>query len=206
MKLFNYYEIIGVAVPGAAFILGIAIANSKMTDIILSKDFGVANLGVFIIISYVAGQFIQAFGNLLENVYWWFLKGMPTDWIRTGKRLLSQEQVCLLESKIKSKLNLSEDIGTLDKQQWYSVTRQLYAYIQKNGDLCRVDRFNANYGLNRGITTATLLAGAIIVIMDHSNWKLSLLSMVIAVVFLYRMQRFGKNYARELFVQFLEAS
>jgi len=207
MKNFNYYEIMGVAVPGAAFVIILAVATSKLPEIVLSKDFGIANLGIFLVIAFVAGQFTQAFGNLLENIYWYFAKGMPSDWIRTGKKtLLSTQQVDCLKNKLKKQQAISGEISELDKEQWYGVTRQIYANVQKDGNTYRIDRFNANYGLNRGLATASIMAVIVILFVDFARWKLSLLCLLVAAVFLYRMQRFGKNYARELFVQYLEVS
>lgn len=207
MKHFNYYEIIGVAVPGAAFVIILAAAASRLPEIVLSKDFGIGNLGVFVIIAFVAGQFTQAFGNLLENIYWLFAKGMPTDWIRTGsKTLLSSQQVDCLKSMLSNELNISGDLKQFDKDQWYGITRQMYAKVQNNGNTYRIDRFNANYGLNRGLSTALLMAAIVVLFVDVSKWNIALLCAFVAAVFIYRMQRFGKNYARELFVQYLEVS
>ena len=207
MKHFNYYEIMGVAVLGAAFVIILAVANSKLSEIVLSEDFGIANLGVFLVIAFVAGQFTQAFGNILENVYWFFAKGMPTDWIRTGKKtLLADAQVNLLKSKLNKQLNTSSNLEQLDKNQWYGITRQIYSRVQKHGNTYRIDRFNTNYGLNRGLATASVMAAVVILFIDISRWNLALLCALVATVFIYRMQRFGKNYARELFVQYLEVS
>lgn len=207
MKHLNYYEIMGVAVPGAAFVIILAAASSILPQILSSEDFGIANLGLFAVIAFVAGQFTQAFGNLLENIYWYFAKGMPTDWIRTGKKtLLSNQQIECLKNKLSHDLNISGELTQFDKDQWYGITRQIYAKVQNNGDTDNIDRFNAAYGLNRGMATALLMAAILVLFVDIKEWNIALLCVFVAVVFIYRMQRFGKNYARELFVQYLVVS
>jgi len=175
MKHFNYYEIMGVAVPGAAFVVILAAANSKLPEIVLSEDFGIANLGVFLIIAFVAGQFTQAFGNLLEGIYWYFAKGMPTDWVRSGsKTLLSNQQVDCLRTKLLQELNISGELKQFDKDQWCGITRQIYAKVQSNGKAGRIDSFNAAYGLNRGLATALLMVAVVILFLDICKWNIAL--------------------------------
>ncbi len=219
MNLLNYYEIMGVAVPGAALLIGLAFfTKPEWTDLVFSKDFGIANLSVFLVVAYVAGQFIQAFGNVLEKIYWFFGGDMPTFWVLASskKRLLFDDQVHRLGTKIESKLNLKDiaqtlgpydkDAPAVDGEYWFSVISEIYGYVKKNGDVYRIDRFNANYGLNRGMAAAAIVIASAIVVLGCDSWiRFFLFLLGVTLIFLYRMQRFGKTYAQELFSQFLLA-
>jgi uncharacterized membrane protein len=71
----------------------------------------------------------------------------------------------------------------------------------KEGHLGRIDTFNGNYGLNRGLASATAILA--VVSATQSSWWIALALLAISGVFLYRAYRFGVYYARELFMQFL---
>jgi len=135
--------------------------------------------------------------------------GMPTDWIRTRThQLLAEEQIHALPAKLSSELNIH--ITTIDathpsSRAWYSLTRQIYAAVAAQSRNERVDTFNGNYGLNRGIASA-LLIGLILLLFVHGfiYWQFVLLLLISAGIALYRTYRFGVRYARELYIQFLQ--
>jgi hypothetical protein len=93
----------------------------------------------------------------------------------------------------------------MSKRDWYSITRQVYAEVAARSSNSRVDIFNGNYGLTRGIASA-LLIGLVLLLIVHgfTYWQIILALLVGIGVALYRMHRFGILYARELFVQFLQ--
>jgi predicted RND superfamily exporter protein len=65
-----------------------------------------------------------------------------------------------------------------------------------------VDTFNGNYGLMRGLAAAFVMIFALAIVTSQGIIALC----VLAVLFLlgvYRMHRFGRHYATELFTQFL---
>jgi len=208
MKEFNFYSIIGVAVPGAFAIFGMSFLIPQLQSVFLSEDMGLGNLGVFLMISYVAGQFVQAFGNLLEWIWWKSWKGMPSDWPRSGEhRLLSNQQNELLGAAVVSLLSPRPDVPivSMDAKSWFAITRQVYASVARAGKAERVDKFNANYGLNRGMAASvTMVAVAILVVDGKTHYGWALLALSGSLVFLFRMHRFAKHYAMELYVQFLQ--
>jgi len=208
MKELNFYSILGVAVPGAFTLFAFSFIFPGLRIVFLSEYMGLGNLGVFLTISYVTGQFVQAFGNLLELLWWKLWNGMPSDWPRSGKhRLLSKQQTALLTQGIDSVLSvkLGDSISSLDTNSWSAITRQVYAAVAGANKAHRVDTFNANYGLNRGMATSLVMIGMVILVAEGKpRYGYGLLALAGSLVFLFRMHRFGKHYARELFVQFID--
>ena len=210
MKEFDFYGTAGVIAPGMVFIVGLVVLffphHSK--DLMAISDVSLGSLGVGLILAYVAGQLLQAVGNAIETVWWWFWSGMPTDWVRSGKHeLISPSQRMLLESRIRLTINdptfaLS---GTTDKH-WYAITRQLYAAVAAADRSARIDIFNGNYGLCRGIAAGLFVLLVTSAIMHWQAWKVELLLAALIALAIYRMHRFAVRYGREVFAQYLQLS
>ena len=85
MRKFDFYEFAGIITPGAITLVGVATIFPSLQGILLNKALTVGDLGFVLILAYAAGHMVQAAGNLLEWCWWEVQKGMPTEWIRTGK-------------------------------------------------------------------------------------------------------------------------
>ncbi|MBN2138349.1 MAG: hypothetical protein JW720_11130 [Sedimentisphaerales bacterium] len=213
---FDFYDIAGVAIPGAALLFGVSLITPRLQILFASKEFGIGNLGLFLVIAYVAGQFAQVFGNILEILWWLPWGGKPTSWIlghhkrarisRRIKTIISDEQIHSLINCIPFKLNVDGpiDILSMDKHNWYPLTRQIHSAVAAAGRAERVEKFSALYGLNRGMCVALFVLSLVVLIQDPRLWFWSVLSVAGAIAYLFRMHRFGKTYAQELFVQFLQ--
>lgn len=71
----------------------------------------------------------------------------------------------------------------------------------------RVNAFLGNYRLSRGIAAAGIVLCAMTVVASGAGaWRTMLLILGGTLVAVFRMHRFGKHYARELFVQYLDLS
>ena len=209
MKTFDYYEFTGVLTPGVvALYIFSRISPASAPFIHDAKDFTLGQLGLFVILAYVAGHLVQALGNLVEKMFWKPFGGMPTNWLlQKRQKLLSDAQVAALPDKVEelTGVTLSKAISDLADRDWFPITRQMYAAVAAAGRAQRVDTFNGNYGLFRGVGTACLLcAGFNMVIHGPAGWPLSVGLLIAAILALARMFRFGRHYARELFVQFLQ--
>jgi hypothetical protein len=122
--------------------------------------------------------------------------------------LLSEAQYKALFSGLRSKFGLpgDESINKLPKKSWSAITRQVYASLQLSGKTDRVDMLNGNYGLCRGIVSALVVL--IVLLLWHHGMagvRPALLLLLGLIAAIYRMHRFGRYYARELFVAFLQA-
>ena len=214
----DLYAIMGVAVPGAALLFGASLFVPQLKDLFASKEFGVGNLGLFVVIAYVVGQLTQVSGNVLEWLWWLPWGGKPTDWLRTHKKrwrwvkllglktLVADEQAVAIEEQLAAKLGIARplDIAVLDRHAWYGLTRQMHSAVAAAGRAGRVEKFNAIYGLSRGMCAALAVLAVAMQVHDLGLWRWSIASAAAGVAFLLRMHRFGKTYARELFVRFLQ--
>jgi len=76
---FDAYEIIGVITPGSILLFGLALVFPDLKALFFAEGFSLGDLGLFLVLSFVAGHLIQAVGNLIESIVWWPLGGMPTE-------------------------------------------------------------------------------------------------------------------------------
>lgn len=206
MKQFDFYEFTGILVPGVVSLMGVLLLFPDVFRPDFIKDFSVGGLGLFVVLAYVLGHLVQAIGNVVEAAWWKLWGGMPTDWVRTKPdRLLAPSQVAALGKLIRERLGLEEtEITNSTRSQWYWLTCQIYAQVSNAGRASRIDVFNGNYGLNRGIAAGLLAVISVALLNSPTNWAF-IGGMGIAVALaLYRMHRFARHYARELFVQFLD--
>jgi len=203
---FDFYQIAGVITPGVLLIFGGAILffPDQGENLKIISNLSVGSLGISFVLAYAVGQLLQVIGNIIENVWWYFLKGMPTDWLRTNSRkLLSEIQRQQVEALVGLMLsNAQFSFNSVDKRQWYAITRQIYSVVKKISDPLRIDIFNGNYGMCRGISAALLILFCMQVMIDLEVIKIIFVLMLFFLA-IYRMHRFGVNYARELFVQYL---
>lgn len=206
MRQFDFYEFVGVIVPGAVFLTGIALSWPEGSKIERLSDLSIGGLGLGVVLAYGAGHLVQALGNMIEKVWWRAWKGMPTDWPRTGvHQLLSTGQITQVEARVRGLLG-DENFrleSSLTAREWYAIVRQIYAAVQKAGAAARVDIFNGNYGLCRGLAASFLALVPSIALVNWPGWGVAALLLASAAIALYRMHRFGVHYGREVLVQFL---
>lgn len=129
--------------------------------------------------------------------------GMPTDWVtKSETTLISPQQRELVGKKLRSRLGIEvESIRGLDRKVWWPISRQLYSDVARHGRPDRIDTFNGNYGLNRGLASACFMLAC--VVATQQSWVPCMLLAGLTVVYAYRAYRFGVHYGRELYMQFL---
>jgi hypothetical protein len=206
MQKMSFYEQIGIVIPGSVLVFGLVLYYPGLQILTAKDGMSVGELGLFVLIAYAAGHLIAAIGNALEGPFWSILGGMPSDWVtRDPSALLSPQQIENLRSKVATRLNVTiEKMAGLDPATWWPISRQIYADVAKNGKPDRIDTFNGNYGLNRGLASACLVL--VVVALAHMNWMIGVGIFVAAMMYSYRAYRFGVHYARELYMQFLVLS
>ncbi len=206
MDKLSFYDQIGVVVPGAVLLFGLLFFVPELKTFFAAGDgISVGGLGIFVLIAYAAGQAVAALGNLIELLYWKAAGGVPSDWVvGPTPRLLSSAQIKKLEEKVQARFGLSlPPLSGVQRKDWFPVFRQIYSDVEKNGKPQRADTFNGIYGLTRGLCAALLAFAIAIVALSPGHWHEALGALALAAVFLFRMQRFGRHYARELYIQFL---
>ena len=208
-KEFSFYEFVGVIVPGAVFLIIVAQAFPEIGIGIDTKGLSVGGFGVFAIIAYALGHLLQSVGNIIEKIWWTLFGGMPTNWVikDTKKLYLSEEQLQTLLQNVADILHLKAKKALRDYSQedWVAISRQIYAAVRQANATDRVDIFNGNYGFFRGIA-ASLLIGIVVLIVKSgiTHWELLVVVACFLAMAIARMHRFGKHYARELYVQFIQ--
>jgi hypothetical protein len=198
----TFYEQVGIVVPGSVFVFGLLFFFPVLQTVLTKEGVSLGDLGIFLLLSYAAGQLIAAIGNLAESILWRFVGGMPTDWItKTRTTLLSSTQIDLVEKKLEKRLGITAKVRGLDQKVWWPISRQIYADVAKNGKPDRIDTFNGMYGLNRGLAAATFALACVAAVQE--KWFIGLGLLVLTGVYDYRAYRFGVYYGRELYLQFL---
>ncbi len=218
MRKFDFYEFTGVVLPGVVLLVGAALILPGGREVLDPAAISSGGLGLLLVFGYVAGQLVQALGNGLERAFWSLEGGMPTDWTRSGpERLLASRQIEQLGRKLAVLLGTAEPVDprSVPKKEWPAVVRQVYAAVAGARRNARVDVFNGNYGLHRGLAASFLVLfflEAFLVVIQKLDGSFSpaghardgaILLLLLAAAALYRMRRFGIHYGRELLVQFL---
>ncbi|WP_440997540.1 hypothetical protein [Arhodomonas sp. SL1] len=199
---FDAYEIIGVIAPGSVFIFGVTLLFPDFKSVFFEQGFSVGDLGLFVVLSFVAGHLVQAAGNLVEIVIWKPLGGMPTDWlVHNPRRLLHDTQVQRLRQAVKNDFDC--ELQDLSSAQLAPIVREMYVVAQARGDTSRIDSFNRTYGLMRGVTGAFGALAIMALVANWPAWRLGAFAALAALIGGYRMVRFGKHYGRELIVTYL---
>jgi hypothetical protein len=204
MKNLSFYEQAGIVVPGSVLLFGLLLISPDLSHIFAKDGITVGGLGIFVLLSYAAGHLVAAFGNVLEAILWWPFGGMPSNWVIDQRRsFLTNEQTALLESRLHSRLGLGEiKVYGMNRAAWNKTFQQLYRDVlgTKPG---RSETFNGNYGLNRGLASATLALAVVVPFFIVKPWLASAALLAVSVVYLYRTYRFGVHFAREVVTHFL---
>lgn len=160
---------------------------------------------MFLLIAFATGHLLAALGNGIETVYWRTRGGMPTSWVvGRNPRLLSPVQIVKLEAAVHKRFGLDiEPLSNISRRAWFPIVRQIYSEVERDDHAKRVDAFNGTYGLNRGLCGAMLALAVGSIIIQPARWPVSLGLAVLSGIYLSRMHRFGVDYARELYIQFL---
>ena len=199
---FDPYEMIGVIIPGSILLFGATFIFSQLSDIFFSEGFSLGDLGLFLILSFVAGHLLQAVGNLLEGAVWRLYGGMPTEWlIKKPGWLVHDSQYERFREALRQ--DFSCEIEQMKRQAWSAIVREIYAAVKADGDSERIDAFNRTYGLLRGIASAFFVLSVASLIADWPEWQPAALTAIAALIAGYRMVRFGVRYGRELVIAYL---
>jgi hypothetical protein len=193
---FSFYEFVALLVPSCILIVGISLLLNFYGKITLVDFNSIGETMVFLIVCYGIGHIVQSIGNLFEKVIWWIYGGMPTKWLANGSRFgeklfkdpLNQDII----QKLSGKYGNQDDFGRLT-----------YNFLFQSNKCARIDIFNGNYSLFRGLAVVFLMLA--LMVCYYANWKWSLLSFIPFLLLTRRMIRFAKYYASETFITFYNA-
>lgn len=194
-KEFSLYEFAGIMVPSTILLFG----TVKIVEFTSHKeliDFSkIGESVVFIAIAYGLGHLLHGLGNLIERVMWFVLGGWPTNWI--ARKPWHKRQLLNDEEAIKVLEKLTKQYGDLKSRDWGMT---VYNYLFQKNKTVRIDIFNANYSLFRGMLVAFIVLSVMVwPLCTGYEWLLLALS----VLSLMRMYHFSVHYAKEIYRTYL---
>ena len=203
-KGFDPYEIIGIIAPGTVVALLVAIEAPLFRSLLGSEGLSIGDFGLFVLLAFVFGHLVQAFGNLIEFAVW-PVSGLPTNVVRTSDQtLISAAQRKTLEAHVSAMEGEATDLATLTAATWRAITTRAYARVRTAGRSMRIDIANRTYALCRGLVAALglTLLWCLYTHRDQLGLLIALFLMIVAA--LWRMRRAGHHYARALFLEFID--
>lgn len=198
---FGFYEYAGVIIPGAVLGAGLLWLIPEGRLLLPLGDVSFGGLGLFVILAYAAGHLVQSVGNGLEWVWWKVRGGWPTEQALAGK-LLSPEQHTRLIDALGRETHMPRGTCRLSTSERLALVREVYSVVVAAGRAGRVETFNGNYGLLRGLAASFVVLTCAALIFGQGATVVGLLGALFLLA-LQRMDRFSKHYALELFVQYL---
>lgn len=205
MKNLSFYEQCGIVIPGVVLLVVLVALKPDLLPFFNKDGLSVGGLGLFLILAYGVGHAVAALGNVIESVFWKPFGGMPSDWpTRTDARILTDGQRDRLAEIAAERLGISSaSPAGMPLREWRGVFRQIYRHVLDSNS-SRIEVFNGNYGVNRGLAAASLCATALVVVCAPAHTPVLVgASLAFASVYLFRMYRFGVHFAREVFICFL---
>lgn len=203
-RTFDFYEYAGIIVPGAVFILGAIWLFPESHTLFNKEGITLGVFGLFVIVAYATGQLIQGVGNWIEWLWWKMWGGFPSKRILAGHFISTDQHKRLVEA-LHLDGKVTGEVTTRSPPEHLAIVPEVYSVVAAAGKATRIDKFNGNYGLLRGVAASflTLFIAAAIVAKD-----IYVIVGLAALFFLalQRMHRFGKHYALELFIQYLVIS
>jgi len=198
---FDFYEYAGVIIPGVILTLGLLLFFPEARTLFTKEDITFGEFGLFVIVAYAAGQLIQAFGNYIEWLWWKLCGGMPSEQALAGHYISAEHRKRLIEA-LKKDPKIGRDILSCDNAEYTATVREVYAAVSTAGKASRVDTFNGNYGLLRGLAAALLTLIVVAFVLGTGLYTIGAL-VILVLLALQRMHRFAVHYATELFTQYL---
>lgn len=205
MKNFDFYEFTAILVPGTVTLLAIVVTIDAVSGLLDASALTLGQFGVFVVLAYVAGHLTQGLGNQLEKLWWAVRGGEPTDWPFSGKcaALLSPRfGEALLGSLRGMGYAGLESLEALPREEWGTVHRLMRVRATAEGRGEKVDTFNGIYGMHRGLATAFVIA---LLCESFRPGEVRWLPIAFAtgalVLAVHRMDRFARNYARQLYLE-----
>jgi len=200
-RTFDFYEYAGFIIPGAALTLGLLVFFPEGRALFTKEGVTFGELGLFIVIAYAAGQLVQGIGNFVEWLWWRPWGGMPSKRVLAGNYLTAEQRKRLIAALTRDP-KINRDLATADKAEYGGIVREVYAVVSSAGKAARVDTFNGNYGLLRGLA-ATFLALIIVAVVLGKGLYVVAVLVILLLLAVQRMHRFAVHYATELFTQYL---
>jgi hypothetical protein len=180
VRQFDYFEFAGLIVPGAIFLIALALLFPRELGGFLdsSSDGWLKDIGLLLAVGYVIGHLLQAFGTIYEDLFWEPWERKPSYWVweeerfgtwKKGRRLCFpiERHEILNPAQKKMLLGRLRRIGALNRTQtikdltsgrdWWLATRQVRAVLEREHLTNRIDMLGAVHALSRSLAAAALI-------------------------------------------------
>lgn len=201
---FDFYEFAGIVVPGAVLTLGLLWLFPEGRALFSKEGVTFGELGLFVITAYAAGQLVQGVGNWIELIWWKAWGGYPSKRVLAGHYISADQHKRVIEA-LRKDGKVTTNVTTGSLSECLAVVREVYSIVAAAGKAGRIDTFNGNYGLLRGLAASLLVLFIAAIVFAKGLYVIGALVLLFWLA-LQRMHRFGKHYALELFIQFLLVS
>jgi hypothetical protein len=192
-KYFDRYEVVAVALPGAAFLLFLYYLRPQLFGVgaLTIKDITLGALGIFAISAMVAGQLLQGFVNVAELIL-----NPIGDWLRPSPivTMPEHERIQIIAALASQEI---QDPGTRSRRRFRQEMHDSILSAARRGNSSRFsDVYNTTYGLNRGLAMASALT-AVIAAFDQKWWPMCILILVFFSTLL-RAIRASRRFERDM--------
>jgi hypothetical protein len=193
---FSFYEFVGIMVPSITFLFFLNLIITKVYQITLVDFSKIGESIIFIVIAYGFGHLLQGLGNYFELFVWFIYGGMPTSWLTKKNRFGNY----LFDKNKQEKLlnNVYAEYGKEDNKDY---RRLIYTKLFAKKLTDRIDIFNGNYSLMRGLSVSFILLS--FVCCYYFKWQIVILPAILSIIAVIRMFRFAKYYAKEVYRTYL---
>ncbi len=198
-RYLDRYEVVAIALPGAALILFMLylhpdLVGASKLDL---KDISIGAFGIFTISALIAGQVVQGFANITEellNVVADLVRRSPVESLPQHKR--KRFVAVVTASGV-------ENPGQIDRRRYRRELGKDITRIARSRDSNGTLQIaNVSYGLHRGLAIASLIAIIDAAIMK--SWQPAIVLTLIFATTAFRAARFSRRYEGEALRLYLQ--
>lgn len=198
-KYLDRYEVVAVALPGAALILFLVYLHPELTGAsrLDLKDTSIGALGIFTVAALIAGQFVQGIANIVEEV------------LNFLADLTGRSPVASLPPHHRK--HFVTVVAAMGVERPDEIDRRRYRR-ELGKDITRLARArdvngslqvaNVSYGLHRGLAIASAIALIDALIMK--DWSPAIVFGLVFATTVLRAVRFSRRYEAEALRLFLQ--
>ncbi len=152
----------------------------------------------YAVCAFIVGYFLNALSGWLEPIYFWTMRGKPSNRLLDGH---SDWKVKFYESE-RAKKFLVKESGKPD-----ATNEELFAIAMRNvhgTKDTRIDDFNSMYAFSPVVLTSALLSTGLLAKQYYFDWRFYLIAMAFIIASWVRFRERGYYFAREILNEYLK--
>lgn len=197
MNSFDAYEYVGVIIPGALPTLASILLFPELTSLINTEGVALGEFGIFIMVCFVIGHVVQMVGGLVDRAQ---------DILGIGKAdlAINNKDEWFGELQWSRFTEMASGAhSSINRDNYDQVVRSVYAIVRAEGRADRVDAFNRNFGMCRGLVAGSLVTIGLLVFTNGIGalYHAFILFIFLTLPLFIRMRRFSRLFISELVAQ-----